>query len=178
MNRGPKLSRARRLALKQAKSPRPGAWPEEITSDQRELIVFLNGCMEQGNLSPTTKEIADGCGWDMRHAIDVLRQARALGIVAHEVDGTKVPDPELLASLHRFGLHDASPEELDALVLIEQGAARLPAPERAGFLIGCGLQELREQGHSIPAIRKLVMEYLDAGETEMQSEDAKKGAAN
>lgn len=160
----PKLSRRRQRELREQRplSPQLG----KLTGDQCKLLLFLKLSAETGNLSPSTQQVAESCHWDLRHAVDVLRQARALGVVLHEMDGPgKHPEPVLLDVLQRYGLQsaldEASQAQLDALVLIEQGVERLPPPERAGFLLGCGLQELREQGHSPEEIRKLVNEFLD-----------------
>lgn len=176
----PRLTKRQRRALQGEEKLLPHArfQPADLTHDQRELLLFLNNCAELGNRSPTTAEVAEGLGWEMSRTVAVLRQARALGMISHEMDGPGArPNDELLAALRRTGL-DPSNAERDALVLIGQGASLLPGPERAGFLIGCGLQELREQGHSIANIRKLVLEYLDEGAKELSEQDAAKGAPN
>lgn len=186
MTQGPKLSRRRRKQLQDAARGQEREIErqlEALTSDQRALLLQLQAMNDQGNGRASTKEIADALGWEPRFTVGVLRQLRALGLIAHDLDGGgKQPDPELVEQLRKYGLwgglDEATPEELDALVLIEQGADRLPAPERAGFLIGCGLQELREQGHTPAAIRKLVNEYLDAGDEEWAADEKTKGAAN
>lgn len=168
----PRLTKKRRRQLEQlrrssGKAPPPE--PDELTTDQRALLRELNLFLQRGREDASTGEIADALQWTEVHALEVLSQLRALGLIAHGLDGPgRRPSPELLQALKAYGLWDgeeqATTAELDALVLIEQGARRLPPPERAGFMIGCGLQELREQGHSTQAIRDLVNRFLDEGD--------------